>query len=124
MYVALIDSGLSSTSVHQVHVNVGTCLKAAYRKGHMSRDIAALANSPSAKKRKPIMLERRGWKSLVEESVKSQAGLIVEFTLKTGMRIDVEVLTTTWDQIDFETRSVTVGASKTAAGKGRVIPLR
>ena len=65
------------------------------------------------------MLERRGWKSLAEESVKSQAGLIVEFTLKTGMRIDVEVLTTTWDQIDFETRSVTVEASKTAAGKGR-----
>jgi len=123
MYVELIDSGLSSTSVHQVHVNVGTCLKAAYRKGHMSRDIAALANSPSAQKRKPIMLSRRGWKSLVDESAKSQAGLIVEFTLKTGMRIDVEALTTTWDQIDFETRSVTVGASKTAAGEGRVIPL-
>jgi integrase len=55
--------------------------------------------------------------------VKSQAGLIVEFTLKTGMRIDVEVLTTTWDQIDFETRSVTVGRARPQLVKV-VIPLR
>lgn len=123
MYMELLDSGLSPTSVHQVHVNVGTCLKAAYRKGHMSRDIAALANSPSAQKRKPIMLSRGDWKSLIDESAKSDDGLIVEFTIKTGMRINVEALTTKWDQIDLTTRSVTVGISKTTAGEGRVIPL-
>ncbi|WFG34729.1 tyrosine-type recombinase/integrase [Candidatus Lucifugimonas marina] len=39
------------------------------------------------------------------------------------MRIDVEALSTTWNQIDFELGHVTVVASKTLAGENRVIPL-
>ena len=106
-----------------MHANIGTCLKAAYRKGMMNRDIAAFTNAPSTQKRIPVILSRSQWKTLINESAKNQTGLIVEFALKTGMRIDVEVLNTTWGQIDFGNREVTVGTSKTAAGEGRVIPL-
>ena len=39
------------------------------------------------------------------------------------MRINVEALSTTWNQIDFELGEVTVGESKTVAGEDRAIPL-
>jgi len=122
MYAALLDSGLSKTSVHSYHVVLGTCLKAALRKGYMSRDVAGITEAPSAQKRNPVILSREQWKSLIAASGNDHE-LIIEFALKTGMRIDVEALSTTWDQIDIDSRAVTVGASKTSAGEGRVIPL-
>ncbi|MDG0870924.1 tyrosine-type recombinase/integrase [Candidatus Lucifugimonas marina] len=123
MYATLLDTGLSPTTVRQVHVNIGTCLRSAFRKGLIFRDIPSLAEAPSARKRKPIVLSRVEWKSLLDVSAKSSSGLIVEFVLKTGMRINVEALGTTWTQIDFARREVTVGNSKTKAGEYRVIPL-
>lgn len=123
MYTSLLDAGLSPTSVHQVHVNIGTCLKSAFRKGLIVRDIASLAEAPSARKRQPIILSRTEWKSLLDVSANDISGLIVEFVLKTGMRINVEALSTTWSQINFERKEVTIGASKTKAGEHRVIPL-
>jgi integrase len=42
--------------------------------------------------------------------------------LNTGMR-EGEIRTLTWQQIDFEGRTVVVGKSKTAAGTGRPIPI-
>lgn len=123
MYGSLLDSGLSPTTVHSLHVIVGNCLRAAHHKGFVGRDIKGMADAPSAQKRKPVILSRKQWKLLIDESAKSPAGLVVEYTLKTGQRINVEALSTLWAQIDFENHCVTVSASKTAAGEGRVIPL-
>jgi len=47
---------------------------------------------------------------------------IVTLALHTGMRRG-EIQSLRWHQIDFLNRALTVGASKTAAGTGRVIPL-
>jgi integrase len=46
----------------------------------------------------------------------------VVLALNTGMR-ETEIRTLAWRQIDFESRTVTVGKSKTAAGTGRPIPM-
>ena len=59
---------------------------------------------------------------MIEASRKSPRELIVEFVLKTGMRIN-EALSITWEQVDSDNRTVTVGESKTDAGTGRNIPL-
>ena len=118
---ALLDSGKSSTTVRQVHNNVGTCLKAAYKRGLMSKDICSLVDAPKAMKRQPVVMSREQWQQLIDASRGSSRELIVEFTLKTGMRIN-EALGTTWSQID-EAGLVTVGDSKTEAGSGRSIPL-
>jgi integrase len=48
--------------------------------------------------------------------------LIVEFVLKTGMRIN-EALSITWEQVDSSEANVTIGESKTEAGAGRTIPV-
>jgi len=119
---SLLDDGKSSTTVRQVHNNVGTCLKTAYKRGLMAKDICSLVDPPKALKRKPVILSREQWSRIFEASRNSARELIVEFTLKTGMRIN-EVLDTTWSQIDTEAGSVTVGESKTDAGSGRTIPL-
>jgi site-specific recombinase XerD len=119
---ALLDSGKSSTTVRQVHNNVGTCLKAAYKRGLMSKDICSLVDAPKAMKRQPVVMSREQWQQLIDASRGSARELIVEFALKTGMRIN-EALSTTWSQIDTESGTVTVGDSKTEAGSGRTIPL-
>ena len=119
---SLLDDGKSSTTVRQVHNNVGTCLKAAYKRGLIAKDICSLVDAPKSLKRKPIILNRVQWKQLIESTRATARELIVEFTLKTGMRIN-EVLDTTWSQVDTESGTVTVGESKTEAGSGRTIPL-
>ena len=48
--------------------------------------------------------------------------MIVEFVLKTGMRIS-EALSITWEQVDSSEANVTIGESKTEAGAGRTIPV-
>jgi integrase len=62
---------------------------------------------------------------LLAECEKSRSRSLVHavtIALNTGMRYS-EIRMLRWNQIDFLTRRVTVGKSKTEAGAGRVIPL-
>ena len=122
MLKTLREDGKSSTTARQVFINVSSCLKSAYKRGLMVRDVAEQVDSPKAMKRKPVMLSRKDWNTLVTASRKSNRELIVEFVLKTGMRI-TEALSITWDQVNSNEANVTVGESKTDAGTGRTIPL-
>lgn len=47
---------------------------------------------------------------------------VVTLALHTGMRRG-EIQSLRWHQIDFLNRTLTVGATKTKAGSGRVIPI-
>ena len=122
MLKAVREAGKSSTTARQVFINVSACLRAAYKRGLMARDISEQVEAPKAQKRKPVILSREQWVRLIEASRKSPRELIVEFVLKTGMRIN-EALSITWEQDDSDNRTVTVGESKTDAGTGRNIPL-
>ena len=122
MLKALREVGKSSTTARQVFINVSSCLRGAYKRGLMVRDVAEQVDSPKAMKRKPVMLSRKDWNTLITASRKSSRELIVEFVLKTGMRI-TEALSITWEQVDSDEANVTVGESKTEAGTGRTIPL-
>jgi len=46
----------------------------------------------------------------------------IKIALSTGMRLD-EIRTLKWNQVDMETRMVTVGRAKTSSGTGRNIPM-
>jgi integrase len=117
LHRSLREAGRSSTTLHQIHTDVSGCLRAAYKRGLMVRDIAEQVDSPKAMKRKPVMLSREDWNNLITASRKSNRELIIEFVLKTGMRIS-EALSITWEQVDSDEASVTVGESKTEAGAG------
>ena len=47
---------------------------------------------------------------------------VIMLAINTGMRAS-EIRELTWGQVDFFSKSLTVGKSKTAAGTGRIIPL-
>lgn len=47
---------------------------------------------------------------------------LIRLALLTGMRAE-ELTSLRWHQIDMEAKTITVGKAKTAAGRGRVIPL-
>lgn len=62
---------------------------------------------------------------LIEAANKNRSRLIGPFVrigLMTGMRSD-EIRQLRWSQIDFEKKQITVGKAKTAAGRGRMIPI-
>jgi integrase len=122
MLKAIREAGKSSTTGRQVFNNVSACLRAAYKRGLMVRDISGQVQAPKAMKRNPVILSREQWGRLIEASRKTERELIVEFVLKTGMRIN-EALSVTWAQVDSDNGSVTVSESKTDAGTGRNIPL-
>ena len=88
MLKAIREAGKSSTTARQVFINVSACLRAAYKRGLMARDISEQVEAPKAQKRKPVILSREQWVRLIEASRKSPRELIVEFVLKTGMRIN------------------------------------
>ena len=122
MLKAIREEGRSSTSARQVLTNVSTCLRTAYKRGLMVRDITAQVEAPTAKKRDVVILSREQSSILIEASRKSDRELINEFVLKTGMRIN-EALSMTWERFDADSGYVTVGESKTEAGSYRSIPV-
>ncbi len=116
------DKGHSPNTLRKLHTIVSSCLRAAYTRGLIVRDIAEQVDAPKTKKRSVVVLSRPEWQTLIIASRKSSRELIVEFALKTGMRIN-EALSITWDQVDSDSGYVTVGESKTEAGAGRSIPV-
>lgn len=122
-YRTMLEEGLSPSYVNAIHRTTGNCLKTALKKGAVLKDVAALADAPSASKSRPYVLSRKEWGSLIRASMEEEKGILVEVVLKTGMRVDVEALSLTWAQVDFDKGTITVGETKTQAGMGRVIPL-
>jgi integrase len=122
-YTELLEGGLAPTSVGSVHRAFGNCIRSAHKKGLISRDVVSLCDAPRSTKRKPYVLSRVEWGRLVHASRDVPTGLLVEFLLKTGMRVDVEALSVRWSQLDLDTGFAKVAESKTAAGEGRRIPL-
>jgi integrase len=62
---------------------------------------------------------------MLQDAEKSRSPLILPaltLALNAGMR-DAEIKTTRWSQVDFTKLILTVGESKTDAGRGRTIPL-
>jgi integrase len=122
-YRTLLEEGLASGYVNSIHRTTANCLRAAFKNGLIQRDVAAMADAPSASKSRPYVLSRKEWGSLIRASRVEESGIPVEVILKTGMRVDVEALSLTWRQVDFTEGTITVGDTKTEAGTGRVIPL-
>ena len=122
IFKALRELGKTSNTQRKLYSVISGCLKAAYKRGLMVRDITEQVEAPKTVQRKPVMLSRENWNTLINASRKSSRELIVEFVLKTGMRIS-EALSITWEQVDSDTGYVTVGESKTEAGSGRNIPI-
>ena len=122
-YTDLLEKGLSKSSVNQIHRTVSSIWNHALKKGIVRVNVPANSDAPASEKRIPTILERNDWIKIIMQSETEDDGVIIHFLLMTGMRIDKECLSLTWNQIDFDNGNVTVGESKTDAGSFRTIPL-
>ena len=122
LYQQLIQSGLSGTTVNQIHRSLHTCWKKAMTRGLTARDVVQLAEHPAPAKRDPYVLSRAEWVDLKDASYKHPEGLLVELLMFTGLRVNKEALSLKWDDINLEQKRLTVVDSKTRAGE-RTIPL-
>ena len=121
LLIEAMDKNWSNSTIRQLMTNVCMCIRTAWKQRLISFDITVqLEGVPAAGKRTPVILGRERSTTLISASRESNRELIVEFCLKTGMRIS-EVLDLRWKQVNEVGRTVTVGESKTAAGAGRVI---
>ena len=122
-YREMILRGLSPATVRSTSSVFNTIWSSAFKKGIVKQNIGAIAERPRGVKRNPMVLGVEDMLNLIAESRAVKGGLIIEFLLRTGMRVTKEALDTKWHQIDFIEGTVTVGESKTDAGSFRVIPL-
>ena len=122
MYMDLKEK-MSNSSVNQVHRTIKTMYAHAMKSDKAIKNVPALCKAPKPSKRNPVVLSRNDWNQVINVSKTEENGLLVEFLLKTGMRVNVEALSSKWDDIDFQKKSLNVSKSKTKAGEGRTIPL-
>ena len=123
IYQTEINRGLSPASVHSIHRTLATLWKTAMKNSYVLVDIPNNAEKPKQIKSNPVILSKEEMLSLRKVSRKVKDGILAEFLLMTGMRVEKEALATKWKQVDFINKVVNVGKSKTEAGEGRTIPL-
>lgn len=130
LYAERLQSGLSPTTVHHIHVTLHGALKQALRWGLIDRNPTELVDPP--RRAEP---ETKTW-SLAESQAalaagdKTSLGALWRLALMTGMRRG-EILGLKWEDIDFESGTLSVrrtlsrgkggtwelGQPKTAAGR-------
>jgi integrase len=114
----------SGVATKTINLEVGT-LRAILRRHRLWANIQPDVKMMSVREDVGLALSAEQEKTLLAacSSLRSRALLpIVTLALHTGMRRG-EIQSLRWQQIDFLGRVLTVGASKTEAGAGRVIPL-
>lgn len=112
LYAALLRSGLSMTTVRQVHAVLGKMLHDAERKGLVPRNVSRLANAPSMAAARSRGPEIRVWSPTeLSTFLTSIAGNRNEAMLRllamTGLRRS-EVIGLRWSDVQFEHRRLTV----------------
>jgi integrase len=130
LYAELLESGLSPTTVHHIHVTLHGALKQALRWGMIDRNSTELIDPP--RRTQP---ETQTW-SLEESQMvlaagdQTNLGALWRLALLTGMRRG-EILGLKWEDIDFKSGTLSVrrtlsrgrggtwelGQPKTAAGR-------
>ncbi|MGO4956836.1 tyrosine-type recombinase/integrase [Luteococcus sp. Sow4_B9] len=126
LYRKMIDNGAKPATAHQVHRTMRTALGEAVRRGHVSRNVAALARPPRIEPEpvEPLSLEEVQQLLAAAETEPNGARWAVALAL--GLR-QGEALGLRWTDVDFERGLIFVAGSrprpvyahgcKTACGK-------
>jgi integrase len=124
LYRQLEASGLHASTVHYVHVVLGSCLKAAAK-------IGAIARNPAVNASPPKVNSKSGGRALTQQELDKLMGafkgdplfVLVALAAGTGARIN-ELLALEWSAVDLEKRSlrIDVALKPTSAGLERGAP--
>jgi integrase len=131
-YRAKLDSGLSSATVHKLHVLLHKALKQAERWGLVPRNVADDVDPPKVHKEEVWPLTDEQARKLLETAKGNRLEALYVVAVQSGLR-QGELLALRWEDVDLEARTVqvrrtitrdggkhTVGSAKTAKGSRTV----
>jgi integrase len=111
LYRSLIDNGARPATAHQVHRTARTALGEAQRRGHVVRNVAALAKPPRVRPEPVEPFTVGEVQALLTEAAKRRNGARWAVALALGLR-QGEVLALRWADVDLDTSSLRVRATR------------
>jgi integrase len=127
-----LDSGLSSATVHKLHVVLHKALKQAVRWGLAPRNVADDVDAPKVHKEEVRPLTNEQARKLLETARGDRLEALYVVAVQCGLR-QGELLALLWEDVDFEARTLqvrrtltrngsklAVGPTKTAKGRRTV----
>jgi integrase len=107
LYAELLEQGLSSTTVHHVHMALHKALKDAYRKGVVPRNVSELVNVPQMNVHEIHPLTREQAQRFLEASKGERLEALFALGISTGMR-QGELLALHWHDLDLDAGTLQV----------------
>ena len=109
VYIAMEESGLSSSTVRHVHVALRACLATAVRKGHLSKNPTDNVDVPRPVERDEVgqALDVEDLKRLIAGFSGSAYQLIIIVAVMTGARLG-EVLALRWSDLDVKAKTLRI----------------
>lgn len=107
LYRRMIEAGAQPGTAHQVHRTIRTALGEAQRRGHVTRNAAALAKAPRVQQEaiEPLTLDEV--QAVLQQASLVRNGARWAVALALGLR-QGEVLGLRWSDVDFDTESLRV----------------
>lgn len=131
-YRAKLDSGLSSATVHKLHVLLHKALKQAERWGLVPRNVAVDVDPPKVHKEEVRLLNNEQARKLLDTVKGDRLEALYVVAVQSGLR-QGELLALRWEDVDLEARTIqvrrtitrdggkhSVGPAKTAKGRRTV----
>lgn len=107
LLTAAAEAGLSPRSCHHLRAVLRTALNRAIRAGHISRNVAALADPPRLGKARRIFLDKDGAAQLLAAAAGHPDETLIRLALGLGLRMG-EALGLRWSDVDLEAGRLTV----------------
>src|SRR5829696_5852876 len=114
-YRAKLDSGLSSATVHKLHVVLHKALKQTVRWGLAPRNVADDVDAPKIHKDEVTPLTREEARKLLETARGDRLEALYVAAVQSGLR-QGELLALRWEDVDLEARTVQVRRTLTRNG--------
>jgi integrase len=111
-------SGLSPTTVRQIHVSIHRMLRDAVKWGELQRNVAAHAIAPRAAKPKMMPWSPAQTREFIEKTSNDRLGPIWRLLALTGLRRG-EVMGLQWEDVDLDQGRLTVARTRSMAA-GRI----
>lgn len=114
-YRTKLDSGLSSATVHKLHVVLHKALKRAVRFGLVARNVADDVDAPKVHKEEVQPLSSEEARKLLETAKGDSLEALYVVAVQSGLR-QGELLALRWEDVNFEARTVQVRRTLTRNG--------
>jgi integrase len=121
MINTLPEKGLSAQTIHHVRAVLRTALNTALKFGYVTRNAAALVDSPRIEKQETLFLTPDQALTLLNTVKGHRLEALYRVALSLALRRG-EILALRWADVDYEQKTLRISKSKTESG-ARTLPL-